>query len=512
MASKHNPPTIGHYSLSHTIGKGTFGKVKLGMHTLTGEKVAVKILEKARIKEAADSERVSREIHILRKVRHPNIVQLYEIIETSKQIYLVMEYASGGELFDHIVSQTRINEREACRFFQQIVCGVEYTHRLCIAHRDLKPENLLLSYDRQIKVVDFGLSNTYKTGDTLKTGCGSPCYAAPEMIAGKRYLGMRVDIWSMGVVLYTMICGYLPFEDPNTSLLYRKILNCEYSLPKFISPGARDLIKHILISDPDSRYTITQIKAHSWYKQMAQSLSPGLVIGSNQIPVDVNILGKLGEYGIEPEHAQRCVEANKHNNDTTTYYLLLKRHIETGGTSNADVLANHFVPMLLVPRPPDKLFERKEVGPVRRRFIEGESKINSTGGTVEQEVVQVISPELERINARRSSTPGQSLFKGSSDSPQPKAVPGQLRMVRGRICFSTHQESKSGPQPPTEPAKQVRRHRPQTQAAVRIPMRPTDLSVDSRPPSSLNASMRHNAQLEAMSRRGVSVRGSRPRR
>jgi 5'-AMP-activated protein kinase catalytic alpha subunit len=170
------------------------------------------MLEKERIKEVADVERVAREIHILKLIRHPNIIQLYEIIETPKQLYLIMEFAEGGELFDHIVSKNRLDEDEACEFYQQIIDGIEYIHELHVVHRDLKPENLLLDANKNIKIADFGLSNTYKKGELLKTACGSPCYAAPEMIAGKKYEGVNVDIWSSGVVLFAMICGYLPFE------------------------------------------------------------------------------------------------------------------------------------------------------------------------------------------------------------------------------------------------------------------------------------------------------------
>ncbi len=139
-----------------------------------------------------------------------------------------MEFASGGELFDYIVQHQRIKEPEACVFFQQLISGVEYIGKLNIVHRDLKPENLLLDHNKQIKVVDFGLSNTYRNGELLKTACGSPCYAAPEMIAGKKYHGTIVDVWSCGVILFAMICGYLPFEDPNTSSLYKKILSADY--------------------------------------------------------------------------------------------------------------------------------------------------------------------------------------------------------------------------------------------------------------------------------------------
>ena len=322
--------SIGHYFLGKTIGEGTFGKVKLGTHSLTGEKVAVKILEKERIGDAADVERVAREIHILKLIRHPNIIQLFEIIETPKQLYLIMEFASGGEVFDYIVTHSRIKEKEACRFFQQIISGVEYISRLGVVHRDLKPENLLLNYDKSIKIVDFGLSNTYKPGETLKTACGSPCYAAPEMIAGKRYEGVQVDIWSCGVILFAMVCGYLPFEDPNTSELYKKILSGDYQCPNFLSDDCTDLISRILTTDPANRYTIDQIRSHPWYKQVKQDLASGLLVGYNQILMDKQIITQLEQYGLKAEHAKSCIEANRHNHVTTTYYLLLAKKLRDG--------------------------------------------------------------------------------------------------------------------------------------------------------------------------------------
>jgi 5'-AMP-activated protein kinase catalytic alpha subunit len=139
-----------------------------------------------------------------------------------------MEFCQGGEVFDYIVSKTRLEEEEASKFFQEIIAGIEYLHKLRVVHRDLKPENLLLDHQNNIKVVDFGLSNTYKKNELLKTACGSPCYAAPEMIAGKKYESVKVDIWSSGVILFALVCGYLPFEDENTGNLYKKILNGDY--------------------------------------------------------------------------------------------------------------------------------------------------------------------------------------------------------------------------------------------------------------------------------------------
>ena len=316
---------IGVYILGKTIGKGTFGKVKIGTHGPTSEKVAIKILEKQKIKDTADIERVTREIHILKLIRHPNIIQLYEIIETSRKLYLIMEYASGGELFDYIVNKSRLDENEACRFFHQIISGVEYIHQLGIVHRDLKPENMLLDNDKNIKIVDFGLSNTYNPAELLQTACGSPCYAAPEMIAGKKYDGLNVDLWSCGVILFAMISGYLPFEDPVTANLYKKILTCEYLVPGWVSENARHLLSRILDVNPQTRLSISQIRSHPWFNKVKSEYIKGIHVGINQMPINKDLLKQLEEYGFDQLYSQKCIEANTHDNLTTTYYLLMKK-------------------------------------------------------------------------------------------------------------------------------------------------------------------------------------------
>lgn len=199
--------------------------------------MAIKILEKAKIVDKSDITRVRREINILKRLRHPNVVRLFEVIDSPQHIFLITEFASGGELFDYIVSQGRVREREACWLFHQIINGCDYCHNGNIIHRDLKPENLLLDSNKCIKIVDFGLGNTFKMGALMKTACGSPCYAAPEMIAGKRYYGPAADMWSVGVILFALVCGYLPFDHPNTNTLYKKIMNGDYHCPRFISSG-----------------------------------------------------------------------------------------------------------------------------------------------------------------------------------------------------------------------------------------------------------------------------------
>lgn len=313
---------LGHYILGKTIGEGTFGKVKLGRHILTGERVAVKVLEKDRIQEVADIERVAREVQLLKLIRHPHVVQLLEIIETKNQLYLIMEYASGGELFDYIVQHQRVPEQQACIFFHQIIAGVEKIHAMNVVHRDLKPENLLLDEHKCMKIVDFGLSNRFETNQLLKTACGSPCYAPPEMVSGQSYVPQMCDLWSCGVILFAMVCGFLPFEDSNTSALYKKILAANYQPPAFISDSVKDLISGLLTVDPAKRFTIADVRAHPWYQQVPDAALKPKALAELPGGLDEDVLEELKRHGFPREYAINCLQNNKHNSVTTTYYLL----------------------------------------------------------------------------------------------------------------------------------------------------------------------------------------------
>lgn len=241
---------------------------------------------------------------------------------------MIMEYCNGGELFDYIVRHTRLSEKQACKFYLELISGIEYIHQSGVCHRDLKPENLLLDYDLTLKIVDFGLSNMYEQGATLKTACGSPCYAAPEMIAGKRYHGLRTDIWSSGVVFYAMVCGYLPFEDPKTSNLYKKIMGAEYTLPKFLSGQCKDMIRRILNTDPDTRFSVADIRNHTWSLQVKdRNRDMGLFPGKEKMPVEDKLFEKLlVEYNFDRKYAQKCIEDNRHNHITACYHLIDKRN------------------------------------------------------------------------------------------------------------------------------------------------------------------------------------------
>ncbi|GET90495.1 serine/threonine protein kinase, putative [Leishmania tarentolae] len=258
---------IGSYVIGETIGRGSFGKVKKGRHVHTGEYVAIKILNRQKLKSANMDKKIHREIEILQLFSHPNICRLYEVISTPTDMYLIMEYVEGGELYDYIVQKGRVRESEARYIFQQIVCAIEYCHHFRVVHRDLKPENILLGAGLQVKLIDFGLSNITKDGEFLATSCGSPNYAAPEVISGKLYFGPEVDVWSCGVVLYALLCGCLPFDEDSIPLLFSKIKKGKYIIPSSMQTGPRELIQQILVVDPLVRLTVPQIRDNPWFNQ-----------------------------------------------------------------------------------------------------------------------------------------------------------------------------------------------------------------------------------------------------
>uniref|UniRef100_A0A8V5H5C9 Maternal embryonic leucine zipper kinase n=1 Tax=Melopsittacus undulatus TaxID=13146 RepID=A0A8V5H5C9_MELUD len=267
MSVSDREEILKYYELRETIGTGGFAKVKLGRHLLTGEKVAIKIMDKLALGD--DLPRVKTEIDAMKNLSHQHICQLYHVIETSKKIFMVLEYCPGGELFDYIISKDHLSEEEARVFFRQIVSAIAYVHSQGYAHRDLKPENLLIDEEHNLKLIDFGLCAKPKGGLDyhLNTCCGSPAYAAPELIQGKAYIGSEADIWSMGVLLYALLCGYLPFDDDNVMAVYRKIMRGKYSIPKWLSPSSTLLLNQMLQVDPKKRITVKHLLSHPWLMQ-----------------------------------------------------------------------------------------------------------------------------------------------------------------------------------------------------------------------------------------------------
>ncbi|QSS61032.1 carbon catabolite derepressing protein kinase [Histoplasma capsulatum] len=262
------------YTTVKILGEGSFGKVKLAVHQASGRQVALKIIPRRKLLSRDMVGRVDREIQYLQFLRHPHIIKLYTVIATKTDIVMVLEYAEK-ELFDYLVKRGRCSDEEARKFFQQIICAVEYCHRHKIVHRDLKPENLLIDKERNVKIADFGLSNIMTDGNFLKTSCGSPNYAAPEVISGKLYAGPEVDVWSCGVILYVLLVGKLPFDDDYIPALFKKIAAGNFHMPSYISTGAARLIRAMLQVHPVQRITIPEIRQDPWFlKNLPKYLQP----------------------------------------------------------------------------------------------------------------------------------------------------------------------------------------------------------------------------------------------
>ena len=262
---KEDDLDINDFIFKEDIGEGNFGKVKFCIFKKTGEEFAIKIINKKKIKDKMKNS-FFKENEIATKFNHINVIYVFRIFEDKENFYLVMEYCQKGELFDYIVQHQRLSEREAAIFFYQLINGVEYIHSKGIAHRDLKPENLLLTNDKTLKIIDFGLSHEFDPNSyLLKTKCGSPSYAAPEIISCQYYDGFKTDIWCCGIILYAMLCGFLPFEGDDNSILFRNILECDPEMPDWLSISSRDLIIKILNPEPDERITLDEIKRHKFY-------------------------------------------------------------------------------------------------------------------------------------------------------------------------------------------------------------------------------------------------------
>ncbi|XP_034532238.1 serine/threonine-protein kinase MARK2 isoform X26 [Notolabrus celidotus] len=320
-------PHIGNYRLLKTIGKGNFAKVKLARHVLTGKEVAVKIIDKTQLN-SSSLQKLFREVRIMKMLNHPNIVKLFEVIETEKTLYLVMEYASGGEVFDYLVAHGRMKEKEARAKFRQIVSAVQYCHQKCIVHRDLKAENLLLDADMNIKIADFGFSNEFTLGNKLDTFCGSPPYAAPELFQGKKYDGPEVDVWSLGVILYTLVSGSLPFDGQNLKELRERVLRGKYRIPFYMSTDCENLLKKFLILNPSKRGSLEQIMRDRWmnvgYEE--EELKPYIEpMPDYKDPRRTDVMLQMG---FSLEEIQDSLVNQKYNDVMAAYLLLDYRNSE----------------------------------------------------------------------------------------------------------------------------------------------------------------------------------------
>ncbi|GAB6021849.1 Serine/threonine-protein kinase par-1 [Chamberlinius hualienensis] len=324
-------PHIGKYRLLKTIGKGNFAKVKLAKHLPTSKEVAIKIIDKTQLNPGS-LQKLFREVRIMKILDHPNIVKLFQVIETEKTLYLVMEYASGGEVFDYLVAHGRMKEKEARAKFRQIVSAVQYCHQKRIIHRDLKAENLLLDSEMNIKIADFGFSNEFTPGNKLDTFCGSPPYAAPELFQGKKYDGPEVDVWSLGVILYTLVSGSLPFDGQNLKELRERVLRGKYRIPFYMSTDCENLLKKFLVLNPAKRSSLENIMKDKWMNigyeddELKPYIEPEADIND---PKRIEVLTRMGYSRHDIEESLK----NMKYNDVTAIYLLLgKRKSEMDGS------------------------------------------------------------------------------------------------------------------------------------------------------------------------------------
>ncbi|MCD7468693.1 CBL-interacting serine/threonine-protein kinase 16 [Datura stramonium] len=292
---------FGKYESGKQLGKGTFAKVFHATNLATGENVAIKVIKKEIVKSQEMMEQIKREISVMRLVRHPNIVELKEVMATKTKIFIVMEYVKGGELFAK-VAKGRLKEDVARKYFQQLISAVEFCHSCGVSHRDLKPENLLLDENENLKVTDFGLSalpEQLLNDGLLYTQCGTPAYIAPEIIRNKGYNGGKADIWSCGVVLFVLLAGCLPFQDANLVNLYRKIFKAEYRFPPWLSTEAKRLISRILLPNPQKRISITGIMKDPWFRKGFKMPNNGI---SSSIDHEHDTISMLDKFGRDQEY------------------------------------------------------------------------------------------------------------------------------------------------------------------------------------------------------------------
>ncbi|XP_034418702.1 MAP/microtubule affinity-regulating kinase 3a isoform X14 [Cyclopterus lumpus] len=447
-AEEPQQPHVGNYRLLKTIGKGNFAKVKLARHILTGREVAIKIIDKTQLNPNS-LQKLFREVRIMKILNHPNIVKLFEVIETERTLYLVMEYASGGEVFDYLVAHGRMKEKEARAKFRQIVSAVQYCHQKHIVHRDLKAENLLLDADMNIKIADFGFSNEFTMGNKLDTFCGSPPYAAPELFQGKKYDGPEVDVWSLGVILYTLVSGSLPFDGQNLKELRERVLRGKYRIPFYMSTDCENLLKRFLVLNPSKRGTLevkedtdNQIMKDRWINagfeedELKPYTEPELDI-TDQKRIDVMV-----GMGYNLEEIQESLAKMKYDEITATYLLLGRKasEVEPSESASSSSLS------LAKPRPSSELngqspahlkVQRSSSTHKQRRYSEQVGP-NVPPGVPHPKRSQTTTAESSTkeeggVQLRKPSTPGSrgappaSPLLGNANNPNKADIPDRRK-------------------------------------------------------------------------------------
>ncbi|XP_041375700.1 SNF-related serine/threonine-protein kinase-like isoform X4 [Gigantopelta aegis] len=371
----HDGKIAGLYDLEDTIGRGHFAVVKLARHVFTGEKVAVKVIDKTKLDDVSKAH-LFQEVRCMKLVQHPNVVRLYEVIDTQTKLYLILELGDGGDLYDYIMKHDGgLKEPAARTYFRQIVEAISYCHKLHVVHRDLKPENVVF-FEKLglVKLTDFGFSNMFNPGYKLETSCGSLAYSAPEILLGDSYDAPAVDVWSLGVILYMLVCGTPPFQEANDSETLTMIMDCKYQVPSHISSQCRDLINLMLKREPSNRASLEEIILHPWLMG-GEFLPPSYMPLISREQISEEDHSYLVQRMVEGKIATReeilsSLDKGSYNHITATYYLLAERRLKrhqlfeqqlagTGNQLRKPSIPNspqasskpHLEPLSLSPRP-----------------------------------------------------------------------------------------------------------------------------------------------------------------
>ncbi|XP_039514227.1 serine/threonine-protein kinase BRSK2 isoform X4 [Pimephales promelas] len=400
---------VGPYRLEKTLGKGQTGLVKLGIHCITSQKVAIKIVNREKLSESVLM-KVEREIAILKLIEHPHVLKLHDVYENNKYLYLVLEHVSGGELFDYLVKKGRLTPKEARKFFRQIISALDFCHSHSICHRDLKPENLLLDERNNIRIADFGMASLQVGDSLLETSCGSPHYACPEVIRGEKYDGRRADVWSCGVILFALLVGALPFDHDNLRQLLEKVKSGVFHMPHFIPPDCQALLRGMIEVDPEKRFTLEAIQTHAWYQAGRNEPCPeqppprrvcmGRIMSMTELDPDVlDSMYSLGCFRDRVKLAQD-LQREEDNQEKMIYYLLLDRKERYPSYEDEDL-------------PP-----RNEIDPPRKRV---DSPMLSRHGRCrpERKSLEVLS-----VTEQGSPTPPRRALDTSTHSQRSRSVSG----------------------------------------------------------------------------------------
>ncbi|XP_028842100.1 serine/threonine-protein kinase BRSK2 isoform X2 [Denticeps clupeoides] len=400
---------VGPYRLEKTLGKGQTGLVKLGVHCITGQKVAIKIVNREKLSESVLM-KVEREIAILKLIEHPHVLKLHDVYENNKYLYLVLEHVSGGELFDYLVKKGRLTPKEARKFFRQIISALDFCHSHSICHRDLKPENLLLDEKNNIRIADFGMASLQVGDSLLETSCGSPHYACPEVIRGEKYDGRRADVWSCGVILFALLVGALPFDHDNLRQLLEKVKSGVFHMPHFIPPDCQALLRGMIEVNPEKRLTLEAIQKHPWYQggrnEPCPEQPPPRRVCVKRIlsltELDPDVLDSMHSLGCFRDRGKltRDLQCEEDNQEKMIYYLLLDRKERYPSCEDEDL-------------PP-----RNDVDPPRKRV---DSPMLTRHGRCrpERKSLEVLS-----VTEQGSPTPPRRALDTSAHSQRSRSVSG----------------------------------------------------------------------------------------